>query len=170
MERFFKHYYERMCIYDYELLEMLYKSNGEVNPELFRQEGDFIITKTDDRVRKCVSMDEVIRIPDGVRSVGYDVFNERDCPNVKHIIFPESVEGICPYAVMGNTVEEITLNNKYIYISDDAFAYCYSLRLIHHIPERCTIHVLPRGGYGPQTVKIVPINLPAPPPAEDLPF
>ena len=53
MERFFKHYYERACMYDYELLELLDKSmsGGDFLPELFRQEGEFFITKTDDRLR-----------------------------------------------------------------------------------------------------------------------
>ena len=162
MERFFKHYYEHVCSYDYEMLEMLERSKSDLdfNADLFRQEGNFIISKLDDRLRMCLSLEEVIRIPSGVRSIGYDVFNGRNCPNVKHIIFPESVEGICPYAVMSDSVEEITLNNKYIYISDEAFEHCCSLRLIHHIPERCTIHVLPHGNQGPHTVKIVPIHLP----------
>ena len=185
MERFFKHYYEHICSYDYEMLEMLEKGKSVLdentgkyivvlNTDLFRQEGDFIISKLDDRLRMCLSLEETIQIPSGVRSIGYDVFNERNCPNVKHIIFPESVEGICPYAVMSDTVEEITLNNKYIYISDEAFEHSYSLRLIHHMPERCIIHVRPHGNQGPQTVKIVPMDLPKSkednPEDNDLPF
>lgn len=167
MNRFFRHYYEHLCIYDYRMLEELEKE--ELNTDLFRREGDFIISKMDDRLRKCVSDEEVIRVPDGVRSIGYDVFNERNCPNVKHVIFPESVEGICPYAAMSPTLEEITLNNRYIYISDEAFEHCRWLRFIHHVPERCTIHVGYVAREGLSTIRIVPINVPEYE-EEDLPF
>ena len=61
-----------------------------------------------------------------------------------------------------------------IYISDEAFEHCCSLRLIHHMPERCIIHVRPHGNQGPQTVKIVPMDLPKrkedSPEDNDLPF
>ena len=67
MERFFKHYYEHICSYDYEMLEMLEKGKSvldentgkyivDLNTDLFRQEGDFIISKLDDRLRMCQSL------------------------------------------------------------------------------------------------------------------
>ena len=107
----------------------------------FRREGDFIISNDEDRLHLCLSDDELIRIPEGVKAIAPGAFYVDLCPNVKHIILSYTLVGIAQNAISGCPVEELTINNKYIYISDRAFDWCSSLRTIHHVPERGTIHV-----------------------------
>ena len=114
------------------------KKKVDFDTELFRQEGDFIISNEENRLQFCLSVDEVVRVPEGVKSIGAFAFHEDFMPNAKHIILSSTVDGISPYAITSHTVEELTVNNLYIFISEDAFVKCPSLRLIHHVPGGVT--------------------------------
>ena len=150
MKSYFPHYYE-FHQDDWETFEELAKTVSvdaktgrktvEFNPEKFRQEGDFIISNDEGRLHLCFSDDEVVRVPEGVKAIAPSAFHKDLCPNVRHIILSDTVVGIAQYAICGCSVEELTINNRYIYISDMAFDWCSSLRVIHHISERVTIHV-----------------------------
>ena len=109
----------------------------------FRQVGDFIISNDENRLHCCLSLDEVVHVPEGVKSIALGAFNEDFCPYAKHIVLSSTVDGISPHAIIGYKVEELTINNKYIFISEDAFISCPSLRMIHHIPGGATVCIKP---------------------------
>ena len=150
MKSYIPHFYE-YHEGDYETFEELAKTVSvdvgtgrktvKFNSEKFRREGDFIISNDEDRLHLCFSDDEVVRVPEGVRAIASSAFYESLCPNVKHIILSSTVVGIAQSAIEGHTVEELTINNKYIYISNWAFDHCPSLRAIHHVPAGVTINV-----------------------------
>lgn len=150
MRSYFSHFYEGQQN-DWMTFEELAKTVSvdaetgrktvKFNPEKFRREGDFVISNDEDVLHLCFSDDKVVRVPEGVKAIGRSAFFEDLCPNVKHIILSSTVVGIAQSAIEGYTVEELTIKNKYIYISDWAFDHCPSLRFIHHIPAQLTIHV-----------------------------
>lgn len=65
-----------------------------------RREGDFLISITENRLHLCTSIEEVIRIPDGVRSIATRAFNKDSTPNLRHLIVPMSVDGIAREALI----------------------------------------------------------------------
>ena len=150
MKSYFTHFYE-FHQGDWQTFEQLAKTVSvdvhtgkktvDFNPKKFRRDGDFIISIDEDRLHLCFSEEEVIRIPEGVRAIATSAFHELLCPNAKHIILSSTVAGIAQCAIEGHIVEELTINNKYIYISDWAFEHCPTLRMIHHIPAQVTIRV-----------------------------
>lgn len=173
MKPYIDHYYDwpNLQRADHEILNTLYKTvkvideaTGKMavdfDPQQFRQEGDFIISNDENRLHLCLSTDEVIRVPEGVKSIAYCAFYEDFCPNARHIVLSSTVDGISPYAIVGSTVEELTVNNKYIYISEDAFIRCKSLRMIHHIPGGATVHTKPDRRMGVRPDKYEAIELP----------
>ena len=126
MKSYFPHYYEFQQG-DWETFEELAKTVSvdaktgrktvEFNPEKFRREGDFVISNDEDRLHLCFSDDEVICVPEGVKAIATSAFYADLCLNVKHIILSSTVAGIAQHAIEGCPVEELTINNKYIYIS-----------------------------------------------------
>lgn len=181
MKSYFPHYYEFQQG-DWETFEELAKTVSvdaktgrktvEFNPEKFRREGDFVISNDEDRLHLCFSDDEVICVPEGVKAIATSAFYEDLCPNVKHIILSSTVAGIAQNAIEGCSMEELTINNKYIYISDWAFDHCPSLRLIHHVPEQVTIHVREDNGRWSRPVKFEHMSsyVPENDDNDDLPF
>ena len=155
MKSYIPHYYEFQQG-DWETFEELARTvsvDAETgmkmvvfDPERFRRDGEFVISKDEERLHLCFSDDEEVRVPEGVRAIAPSAFHMDICPNVKHIILSDTVVGIAQHAICGHSVEELTINNKYIYISDWAFDHCPSLRLIHHIPEQVTIYVREENG------------------------
>ena len=89
----------------------------------------------------CLTMGEEVEVPDGVRSVAFSAIYHELCPNVRHVVFPKSVESISGYAIVSETVEEVTIHNAEAYISDDAFSWCQSLRAIHYPMQNKTIYL-----------------------------
>ena len=132
MKSYFPHYYEFQQG-DWETFEELAKTVSvdaktgrktvEFNPEKFRREGDFVISNDEDRLHLCFSDDEVICVPEGVKAIATSAFYADLCPNVKHVNLSSTVAGIAQNAIEGCSVEELTINNKYIYISDWAFEH-----------------------------------------------
>ena len=181
MKSYFPHYYEFQQG-DWETFEELAKTvsvDAETgmkivvfDPERFRREGDFVISNDEDRLHLCFSDDEVICVPEGVKAIATSAFYADLCPNVKHIILSSTVAGIAQNAIEGYSVEELTINNKYIYISDWAFDHCPSLRLIHHVPEQVTIHVREDNGRWSRPVKFEHMSsyVPENDDNDDLPF
>lgn len=155
MKSYIPHYYEFQQG-DWETFEELARTvsvDAETgmkmvvfDPERFRRDGEFVISKDEERLHLCFSDDEEVRVPEGVRAIAPSAFHMDICPNVKHIILSDTVVGIAQHAICGHSVEELTINNKYIYISDWAFDHCPSLRLIHHIPEQVTVYVREENG------------------------
>lgn len=156
MKPYLVHYYDCQLLqkHDEEILETLGKTAKVVDEttgrkqavfdtKMFRQEGDFIISNGENRLHLCLSTDEVVQVPEGVKSIALGAFNEEFCPNAKHIILSSTVDGVSPHAIISHKVEELTVNNKYIFISEDAILSCSSLRMIHHIPGGATIYVKP---------------------------
>ena len=181
MKSYFPHYYEFQQG-DWETFEELAKTVSVdaatgmklvvFDPERFRREGDFVISNDEDRLHLCFSDDEVICVPEGVKAIATSAFYADLCPNVKHIILSSTVAGIAQNAIEGCPVEELTINNKYIYISDWAFDHCPSLRLIHHVPEQVTIHVREDNGRWSRPVKFEHMSsyVPENDDNDDLPF
>jgi hypothetical protein len=94
----------------------------EYDPKLLRREGDCFISISENRLHLCISMEEVIRVPDGVRSIASGAFNKDSTPNLRHLIVPMSVDGIAREALIDcDGFEEFTYYNDRIYVCDDAF-------------------------------------------------
>ena len=112
----------------------------DCDKDVFRQEEGCVIARDGDRLHMCLSFDKEIEVPDGVKSIAMSAIHQELCPNVRHVIFPQSVEAISGYAIISETVEEVTIHNAGAYISDDAFSWCTSLRAIHYPSENKTIY------------------------------
>ena len=121
-----------------------------------RQEGDFLISRDEDRLHLCFSQEEVITVPDGVRSIAAGAFTHKYCPNVRHIILPESVDGISPYAFCCDRLNQISVNNKYVYISDAAFEIGHEGLAIHMMEE--FTYIVTNDSAGLQVVKQMPYS------------
>lgn len=113
----------------------------DCDKDVFRQEDGCIIARDCDRLHMCLTMGEEVEVPDGVRSVAFSAIYHELCPNVRHVVFPKSVESISGYAIVSETVEEVTIHNAEAYISDDAFSWCQSLRAIHYPMQNKTIYL-----------------------------
>ncbi len=113
----------------------------DCDKDVFRQEGSCIIARDGDRLHMCLTMGEEVEVPDGVRSIALSAIHHELCPNVRHVVFPKSVESISGYAIVSETVEEVTIHNAGAYISDDAFSWCQSLRAIHYPMQNKTIYL-----------------------------
>lgn len=112
----------------------------DCDKDIFRQEDGCVIARVGDRLHMCLSEGELVEISEGVRSVALSAIHEEQCPNVRHVIFPQSVEAISGYAIVSYTVEEVTVNNAGASISERAFSWCLSLRAIHYPSENKTIY------------------------------
>lgn len=121
------------------------KSTGirtiDCDKDVFRQEGSCVIAGDGDRLHMCLTLAEKVEVPDGVRSIAFSAFHYGLCPNVRHVVFPQSVEAISGYAIASETVEEVTIHNAEAYISDYAFSWCLSLRAIHYPLLNKTIYL-----------------------------
>lgn len=121
------------------------KSTGirtiDCDKDVFRQEDSCIIAGDGDRLHMCLTMGEEVEVPDGVKSIAMSAIHQELCPNIRHVIFPQSVEAISGYAIISETVEEVTIHNAGAYISDDAFSWCTSLRAIHYPSQNKTIYL-----------------------------
>ena len=113
-----------------------------------RQEGPFLISREDVRLHLCFSQEEEIKVPEGVRSIASGAFTKELCPNLKHLILPEAVDGISHLAISSDTLEQVSVRNKYIYISDAAFDKV-SNEFAIHILENFT-YIVEIGSNGPQ--------------------
>ena len=113
----------------------------DCDKDVFRQEGGCVIAKDGDRLHVCLSQGEKVQVPDGVRSIAFSAFHYGLCPNVRHVVFPQSVEAISGYAIASETVEEVTIHNAEAYISDYAFSWCRSLRAVHYPSQNKTIYL-----------------------------
>lgn len=112
--------------------------NVDYDPKLLRREGDCLISISENRLHLCISTEEVIRVPDGVRSIASGAFNNDSTPNLRHLIVPMSVDGIAREAITGcDGFEEFTYYNDRIYVCDDAFNV-RRLKLMHYPPENQT--------------------------------
>jgi len=179
MKSYIEHYYDwGLQNSDEEIFEALTQTvevidettgrkKVEFDAKQFRQEGDFIISNDENRLHMCLSTDEVIHVPEGVKSIAFSAFFEEFCPNARHIILSNTVDGISPRAIVGYTVEELTINNKYIYISEYAFVWCPSLRKIHHIPGGATIHTRQDSKIGVRPDRYEALDLPDPGDCDD---
>ena len=108
--------------------------------DVFRQEDGCVIARDGDRLHICLTMDEDVKVPDGVKSIAMSAIHQELCPNIRHVIFPQSVEAISGYAIIRGAVEDITIHNAGAYISDDAVSWCPSLRASHYPSENKTIY------------------------------
>lgn len=98
------------------------KRSVDYNPKELRQEGDCLISLSENRLHLCISTEEVIRVPDGVRSIAAMAFTKESTPNLRHLILPMSVDGIGREAIIDcDGFEELTYYNDRIYVCDDAF-------------------------------------------------
>lgn len=113
----------------------------DYDKDVFRQEGSCVIAGDGDRLHMCLTLGERVEVPDGVRSIAFSAFHYGLCPNVRHVVFPQSVEAISGYAIASETVEEVTIHNAEAYISDYAFSWCLSLRAIHYPLLNKTIYL-----------------------------
>lgn len=113
----------------------------DCDKDVFRQEDGCVIARGGDRLRMCLTMGEEVEVPDGVKSITLSAIHCELCPNVRHVIFSQSVEAISGYATINETVEEVTIHNTGAYISDDAFSWCTSLRAIHYPLQNKTIYL-----------------------------
>ena len=59
--------------------------------DVFRQEGSCIIARDGDRLHMCLTMGEEVEVPDGARSIALSAIRHELCPNVRHVIFPQSI-------------------------------------------------------------------------------
>ena len=110
----------------------------EYDPKLLRREGDCFISISENRLHLCISMEEVIRVPDGVRSIASGAFNKDSTPNLRHLIVPMSVDGIAREALIDcDGFEEFTYYNDRIYVCDDAFNP-RSIKRMHYPPGNMT--------------------------------
>lgn len=110
----------------------------EYDPKLLRREGDCLISISENRLHLCISMEEVIRVPDGVRSIASGAFNKDSTPNLRHLIVPMSVDGIAREALIDcDGFDEFTYYNDRIYICDDAFNP-RSIKRMHYPPANMT--------------------------------
>ena len=116
--------------------------------EKIRQEGPFLISKEDGRLHLCFSQEEVITVPDGVKSIASGAFTKELCPNLRHLILPESVDGVSHMAIGSDTLEQVSVWNKYIYISDAAFNQVRNEFAIHMIDN--VTYIVEIGTEGPQ--------------------
>lgn len=71
----------------------------DCDKDIFRQEGGCVIARDGNRLHMCLSLGEGVEVPDGVRSVTLSAIHYELCPNVWHVIFPQSVEAKSGYAV-----------------------------------------------------------------------
>jgi len=113
----------------------------DCDKDVFRQEGSCIIAGDGERLHMCLTMDEEVEVPYGVKSIALSAIHQELCPNIRHVVFPKSVESISGYAIISEAVEEVTIHNTGAYISDDAFSWCTSLRAIHYPSENKTIYL-----------------------------
>ena len=113
----------------------------DCDKDVFRQEDGCIIARDGDRLHMCLTIGEEVEVPDGVRSVAFSAIYHELCPNGRHVVFPKSVESISGYAIVSETVEEVTIHNAGAYISNDAFSWCPSLRAIHYPSQNKTIYL-----------------------------
>lgn len=113
----------------------------DCDKDVCRQEGSCVIASDGDRLHMCLTMGEEVEVPDGVKSIALSAIHQELCPNARHVVFPKSVESISGYAIVSETVEDITIHNAGAYISDDAFSWCPSLRAIHYPSQNKTIYL-----------------------------
>ena len=114
------------------------KRSVDYDPRLLRREGDCLISISENRLHLCISMEEVIRVPDGVRSIASGAFNKDSTPNLRHLIVPMSVDGIAREALIDcDGFEEFTYYNDRIYVCDDAFNP-RSIKRMHYPPGNMT--------------------------------
>jgi hypothetical protein len=110
----------------------------DYDPKELRREGDFLISISENRLHLCISTEEVIRVPDGVRSIATGAFTKDSTPNLRHLILPMSVDGVGREAIIDcEEFEELTYYNDRIYVCDDAFN-ARRLKLMHYPPENQT--------------------------------
>ena len=121
-----------------------------------RQEGNFLISTDEDRLHLCFSEEEEISVPEGVRSIAAGAFSSDLCPNARHIILPQSVDGISCGAINCETLQQLTINNKYIYISDGFIGYI-SDELAVHMKDNFT-YIVKTGSDGPEIKKNMPTS------------
>lgn len=122
-------------------LERIGVTTLDCDKDVFRQEDGCVIARDGDRLHMCLTLAEKVEVPDGVRSIAFSAFHYGLCPNVRHVVFPQSVEAISGYAIASETVEEVTIHNAEAYISDYAFSWCLSLWAIHYPLLNKTIYL-----------------------------
>ena len=109
----------------------------EYDSKELRREGDFLISIKENRLHLCLSMDEVITVPDGVRSIATGAFSNTSTPNLRHLILPLSVDGIAMEAIVCSGFEELTYYNDRIFVCDHAFEpRC--IKRMHYPPGNMT--------------------------------
>ena len=106
----------------------------EYDSKELRREGDFLISIKENRLHLCLSMDEVITVPDGVRSIATGAFSNTSTPNLRHLILPHSVDGIALEAIVCDGFEELTYYNDRIFVCDHAFEP-RKIKRMHYPPE-----------------------------------
>ena len=109
----------------------------DYDPLELRREGDCLISIKEKRLHLCFSMEKVITVPDGVRSIASGAFTDASTPNLQHLILPASVDGVAMSAIDCSGFDELTYNNDRIHVCDGAFNV-RSLKLMHYPPENQT--------------------------------
>lgn len=109
----------------------------DYDPQELRREGDCLISIKENRLHLCFSMEKVITVPDGVRSIASRAFTDESTPNLQHLILPASVDGVGVEAIDCVGFDELTYNNDRIHICNGAFNE-HRLKLMHYPPENKT--------------------------------
>ena len=106
----------------------------EYDSKELRRDGDFLISIKENRLHLCLSMAEVITVPEGVRSIATGAFSNTSTPNLRHLILPHSVDGIALEAIVCYGFEELTYYNDRIFVCDHAFEP-RKIKRMHYPPE-----------------------------------
>ena len=129
----------------------------EFDESVFRRVDDCIISIGEDRLSLCISEQENVILPDGIRSLAPCSVDSRWCPNVKHLVIPASVQSISNQSLVSGTLQTVTILNPDIAVSPWVWDGCPALE---------TVECPPLGKVFPLIVKsmyVMPVN----PPADD---
>ncbi|MBR5198630.1 MAG: hypothetical protein IKW20_02225 [Bacteroidales bacterium] len=116
------------------------KRSVDYDPTELRSEGECLISIKENRLHLCFSLEQVITVPDGVRSIASGAFTNDSTPNLRHLILPMSVDGVGFGAIDCRYFDELTYYNNRIHVCNNAFNE-KQLRLLHCPPENATWNV-----------------------------
>ena len=89
-----------------------------------------IIYSSGREVLEMVETDEEeFIVPEGVKLIGQNAFE--GCKNLKRIVLPDSLKGICAFAFAKLKISEITLPKNLIKLDSDVFFGCKNLKKIN---------------------------------------
>lgn len=106
----------------------------EFDENVFRREDDCIISIAEARLHLCISTQETVVLPYGIKSLAICSMDSRWCTNLKHVIVPASVQSISQHAFLSDTLQTITILNPDIAIHNYALEGCPSLETVECPP------------------------------------